>query len=1120
MAAEVLACAVPPLLDALVAVTAAAPTAAKLNRRRAAPHLDTLFSLVLPSAPSATMSPPPAYLLAYWCKAVTIVARQRPAALLRYLDATPGLAASLVGCHGHHGIVAPLLSRLIALPWHPASRAPRTALCFARLDAAAAATALAGELHDVDADYGLVRGSIPDVMLSALESATGFATMAAAPAATATVDASNAREGGELMHPLLEAGAGAQQLGLALISRARHVADVIAGALQLARAQSPHAKYATPGYNAATLQHRGPSTTTSDASGVGSKGGMHDDQPPPVEVAAALSAANLQLDATFCDRAVRRSDNFNLRLLKALRDAPTGARRLIGAVATVVSALNQSAASGADAPPTSLAAATEAVCVAACAALESAAVSYRQQVVLDFGAPTGGADVNGGSGMQLGPAPAVVVELLPHLPALVGFVASRVAVAAPASTSTETAPAPSSPAAPRLGIATLAIIRVLAVLTRCGWAVAATAAVRARVLSTLLDALAAYPWHSVLHRIVADAVGEALTLGAEFNLGLRRALLFDAALLTRIAGGCRVAGMPRGAAAAAALGVGVARSGVGGPVADRLQPALPVKSKGVKASTTTAVGGGGGVPPAALSSATIASPARASVGYGGHLVVLANALLSIWSRGGGDGDDADAATSAGDASLPPLLKQGAPPPLVSGALRTLLASHSEWWDAVDGQIALANCAAGLLLSGAMAPDVKKSGQVGAAADAVGGGAPSRGAVDEVAALELKTPAPGYDSDEEEEENGGAEHGTAPSFIDGASMQPAVHRMVINYGSDEDDDDLVVGQDLHGLPEAHSRAALRALPDNGDAPEIVSPSQHDDVAFNFADFNVSTPATTAVAVEQTAVADFDDFGASASPFPAAAAAWDSGFGADTTPLTADVATNEWEIGDGGRPGDNDDDVSLVGGSKVANTRGDGEYGAARDMPVVQRPDSALSTASSAGGHGSPGAGDSDGDDEDVSRDDADSGDAEVADASEEDGAADLKGSIGAAIAGPSFAALDDEDEWVAGGKPGAAVLNESWGDALGTAPHAGDASDARPRPTGTADAGATSSIGVDDFASWGSVDEPRHGNSTAVGAAADSGTVAMPTWDDLPAGFEAAPAASAHAGLTAETDWGF
>jgi hypothetical protein len=103
------------------------------------------------------------------------------------------------------------------------------------------------------------------------------------------------------------------------------------------------------------------------------------------------------------------------------------------------------------------------------------------------------------------------------------------------------APVPSYRLTPALGISGLSLARALAAVTRCGWPQVAGSAVRAGVFPALLDALTAFPWHSILHKVVCDAVVDAVRSGPE---PLQKGLLFEARLLTRVVAGLKLGGLP------------------------------------------------------------------------------------------------------------------------------------------------------------------------------------------------------------------------------------------------------------------------------------------------------------------------------------------------------------------------------------------------------------------------------------------------------------------------------------------------------------------------------------------------------------------------------------------------
>jgi len=511
--------------------------------------------------------------------------------------------------------------------------------------------------------------------------------------------------------------------------------------------------------------------------------------------AAALSRLNTQVAPDYHSPAPQPADNTHLHLMRWLRDGQ-GAGRLAGAVAAAAEVL--AAFPGPAAPPSHRArgstssrtadspssllpppvgadggvggisqangpvsAVCEAVLTLAAGVAEAAAVSWLQQMAFSAdatdalaAAPAAAAAAAAGAGeASVGPCPRFLLELLPLLPQLVGLLqdlnatgtqanagalqgqqGTAAAAAGPSAggeAAAPFAPFPSSKPAPRLGPAGLALVRCLCALVRCGWPQVVAAAAGLRLHARLLDSVAAFAWHSVLHRAVTDALLACLHDG---SAAMRRAALFDAALLSRVVSCGKLGGMPASLQEAFAPGANYPRAG----------PAAAGPAAGADAALrppSQAAGAGD----AGVSGGPSVCPRVVRVGYTGHLCQLGNAVVSAYARGAllgshGGAEAADAAELSGGSS---------------GSLAALVKSHGDWWRFVDRELACANVQRGVLLGG-LPPDTAKSGNVGTAGDAQARPA----AVDEVAALEAKEGAggagdrlsdDGSGSDDEEEE---------------------------------------------------------------------------------------------------------------------------------------------------------------------------------------------------------------------------------------------------------------------------------------------------------------------------------------------------------------------------------
>lgn len=718
------------------------------------------------------------YLAGYWCKVVSMLCRRRPADVCRFLtrvpDILPALAQQLP-----NGNFAGLLTALLDLPLRPA-RLP------ARLLPPGGPTF---RLHPGDS------ASVGDILLGVLERAFKLAQRFAA---SSSADPVAARE-----------------CASAASSACSSVAEVAAACLLKARSSSPHAKFAAEDYNASRLRGSG-SGSGSSGSGSGSSSGASDGTPggasgsatagvagEEAAAAAALAAVvaaavagtddddtrlaaaacriNTQVDATFHEPGFRPEDSCNTLLLRWLRDGD-GADKLASLASRSVSqALERWGEVGAAASSAALLRSVASSCLdVLTAAVDAAAFGWRQQ--------------QQASPVATGPCPRLLQQLLDVLPVLSGAAATlsqagfRATTAAASSSGSGEAPYPSSPTAPKLGALGLSLCRCLSSLLRCGWPEVAAAVARTGVILRLLDCMSAFAWHSVLHRTVTDALlacvhegaatASAASAGAASGADASsssstvwgRALLHDAALLSRIVSACKLAGMPP-ALPASVTGAAAA-----------------VASPSAGSSASVSASSGSGSSGSSLGSG-VRSPAGPRVGYGGHMASIANCVLSAYARGKlgslpppPTGGIASAVGTAGQQQAGGGDGSAAAPmaPLVA-----LVQSHGDWWRFVDRELTVHNVMRGVLIGG-LAPDSSKSGQVGANADATGG---RPAAVDEVAALEQKDKGAGGDS--------GSDSGSDDAGSD--------------HGSDGDSDD-----EAHGSGRAHKLSAATAALTSTDA----------------------------------------------------------------------------------------------------------------------------------------------------------------------------------------------------------------------------------------------------------------------------------------------------------------
>ena len=870
MACEVLCCGVPQLMDAIVHQPR---TGRGRTARRPQCHLDTLFQPALRAAAAAAVSNtgidgvagsspplPQPYLLGYWCKVTALLAKRRPVAMMRYLDASPGVAAGLTS-HTMlaHGSVAALVSTLLDLPWGGMQQVVTTSAstdvssglgmssCHLargdRLRPRRTSSRNSSEGSGSPFSSSVCEGSLPWLLLRTMAT-----TLTSVPSSSPSSSAAST-----------------------------HACEVLATAWSQAASGCPAAKYASEGYNATrvNLGGRGREEDSDSRAGLLSHEHRWDDgdsnrgaeasSSSPSITDPALSFVNMQLDASFyaCDGVLRPADRVHLRMLKLVRDGPLGRQVLVPLAQEAAKGLMAARVSRPQAAPS--AAACEAPLRLLAATLESVATAAKHTAL--YGFPTDDGERQGGgagcpdlvraiceptlsnadevtdgvvsplaawcavlsaivnpsasangasyaasaSAASVSPSSAaaaavsdggtgtpVMMSLAPsgegEPPSPGGGGGGGVAgggsgVSGPStSTSSPLLSAPSMPGAPVLGTPALALVKALAALVKAaaaaasagganggsspahlrGWAAVTSEIVRCGVLPLLCDVMTAFPWHSILHRVVTDALVAVITYcnagggapassssssahaamassssssSSAFSSSLIRALLYDARLLSRIVAGCRLAGLPTNLLQpSAGLGPAVSPS------------ASPTSSSSGTSSSTCAAG--------------------SRVGYAGHLTRLANALVSAAAP-------ASSSHSPSSSRLPP-------------ACTSLLSSHSDWWALLGCELAVYNVAHGLLLGGQLPPDVKASGNVGNAADATGaGGGKGGGAVDEVAALEAKEKE-GDDEDGDggslsgsDDEDGGSGGGDADDDDNG--RPPGGSRRPPSPGSGSDDD---------------------------------------------------------------------------------------------------------------------------------------------------------------------------------------------------------------------------------------------------------------------------------------------------------------------------------------------
>lgn len=492
------------------------------------------------------------YMAGYFAKVVAYLCKKRPATLVRFLDRTPGIAKGLIRPTAlSTAAIAALVNTLLDLPWYP--------------------TLGMGNLRLSQNDPP--NESLPKLLLQniseALDTAIGSVTNGILPTHT-------------------------------VASATAHSADIIATALHAARSAAPHEKFGVETYNAERLERtrRGAiansSNNSNDIYGNDNSGESQLMNDP-------LSSENVQLDPSFHLPSPTDTDRATLRLLKILRDGDC-AEDVLSIAHKAANCLqlhqeyNNTHASGAAVTGT-----VQTICDAAfrilSSILEACAFGWKHQIILGYDdeerndnstvrvpriiqllsqqgteamvqyllslSSSAGHTVhdvlNATSMDTLPPSlPSSIPSSVLPSPSTHSSSSSSVSSHHPHSHTkynkkkraplvTEDilpgyAPAPSSRLAPSLGIAGLSLTKIFANFTRCGgWTEASNTISKYNMYAVLLDTMEAFPWHSILHRTITDAIIDTVRDGTPL---LHRSLFFDGRMLTRVVETCKLAQLP------------------------------------------------------------------------------------------------------------------------------------------------------------------------------------------------------------------------------------------------------------------------------------------------------------------------------------------------------------------------------------------------------------------------------------------------------------------------------------------------------------------------------------------------------------------------------------------------
>ena len=662
------------------------------------------------------------YLAGYIVKVITMLCKRSPAAIVRFLDSTPHILKGLVQ-HLENSSVTLLLPILFNLPFDRSISSliendddkyqgnGMRRLCLSRFDN-----------PNIENIPSLLLGTISDALdlgFRYAESVTmrrSNLTLSSVPHTSATACA--------------------------------NAADVIVTLVKTAASSTPHKKFSQEGYNS---EHR---FGTDVNKGGGIQGVVSsddettrydDDDDDDPSLSGPLSLVNAELDMAYHTPLSNDSpDSTSLRFLKSLRDGrhATSVQTIAFRSARLLTLLQASSAKGrlglASGAVDEALGPIQTICESAfrvlSVILDACAKSCIQQQVFkntSISTPpriltllctnveesiqgqgqdstTVSSSSSSSSFSSTSSSTSTISELVKFLNVLSSCALDASIVASNKSSRSGPVP-PSYENAPKLGSAGLALARALGNFVRCGsWLEVNSSIAKCLVFPCLLDTLQAFPWHSLLHRSVTDAIIDSLrhsrrnfktnntgTIMPNHQQQLSAAissLFFEGKLLTRIVAILKQCRLP-------ATITPLFRSS--------LVSSIPTSLSSVRfndiTSTTPSSESTTPISPPPLSRSTASSgfstnaelgAAKEFVGYVGHFLLIANTIVSLHTAD----DDND------------------------GILNTLssniLAKHSDFWALVHLELAVANVTRGVL-NGGLAPDTKASGHVGANADATG-----------------------------------------------------------------------------------------------------------------------------------------------------------------------------------------------------------------------------------------------------------------------------------------------------------------------------------------------------------------------------------------------------------------
>ena len=660
------------------------------------------------------------YLAGYVVKVITMLCKRSPAAIMRFLDSTPHILKGLVQ-HLENSSVTLLLPILFNLPFDRSVPSlienddddddvqgnGMRRLCLSRFDnpnIENIPTLLLGTISDA-LDLGFRYAESVTMRRSNL-------TLSSVPHTSATACA--------------------------------NAADVIVSLVKTAASSTPHKKFSQEGYNS---EHRF-GTDVNKGGGIqgvvssDDKMTSYDDDDDDPSLPGPLSLVNAELDMAYHTPLSNDSpDSISLRFLKSLRDGrhATSVQKIAFRSARLLTLLQASSAKGrlglASGAVDEALGPIQIICESAfrvlSVILDACAKSCMQQQVFkntSISTPpriltllctnveesiqgqvqdSTTVSSSSSSSSSMSSSTSTISELVKFLNVLSSCALDASVVASNKNSRSGPVP-PSYENAPKLGSAGLALARALGNFVRCGsWLEVNTTIAKCLIFPCLLDTVQAFPWHSLLHRSVTDAIIDSLrhssrnfktnytgTIVSNHQQQLSAAissLFFEGKLLTRIVSILKQCRLPTTLSP-------IFRSS--------LVSCIPTSLSSVRfndiTSTTPSSESTTPISPPPLSRSTASSgfstsaelgAAKEFVGYVGHFLLIANTIVSLHAAAAADG-------------------------ILNTLSSNILEKHSDFWALVHHELAVANVTRGVL-NGGLAPDTKASGHVGANADATG-----------------------------------------------------------------------------------------------------------------------------------------------------------------------------------------------------------------------------------------------------------------------------------------------------------------------------------------------------------------------------------------------------------------